>query len=219
MAVVGGLVLAISSKWNARQHDQTFSQKMVPHLRFNIGRIVGFGVLGGVLGLFGSVVQLSPFMMAVMMLIVGGVMFLLGVNLTHISPKLSSLSLSLPTGTLFAKKEADLLQSPSREFSSLHPLQGWLKTVGSGVLTFFIPCGFTFAMQLYAINTGSFRKGMAVMALFALGTLPGLIGVGSLTSIFKGKTAQIAYKVIGVLVMLLGLYNISNSYGVVATKF
>jgi heme/copper-type cytochrome/quinol oxidase subunit 2 len=36
-----------------------------------------------------------------------------------------------------------------------------------------------------------------------------------LTSAFKGKIAQIAYKVIGVLVILLGLYNIANSYGVV----
>jgi hypothetical protein len=43
-----------------------------------------------------------------------------------------------------------------------------------------------------------------------------LLGIGSLTSVFKGKIAQIAYKVIGMLVILLGLYNIANSYGVIA---
>jgi hypothetical protein len=32
---------------------------------------------------------------------------------------------------------------------------------------------------------------------------------------FRGKIAHIAYKVVGVLVILLGLYNIANSYGVV----
>jgi hypothetical protein len=61
--------------------------------------------------------------------------------------------------------------------------------------------------------------GMAVMAIFAIGTLPGLLSIWSLASIFKGKTAQMVYKIIGVLVVLLWLYNISNSYSVVATKF
>jgi hypothetical protein len=59
--------------------------------------------------------------------------------------------------------------------------------------------------------------GMIVMALFAIGTLPGLLGVGSLTSIFKGETAKIAYQAIGLLVILLGVYNISNAYGVIKT--
>jgi sulfite exporter TauE/SafE len=70
-------------------------------------------------------------------------------------------------------------------------------------------------MQLYAMSTGSFRMGALVMLLFALGTLPGLLGVGSLTSIFKGKVAKIAYQAIGMLVILLGMYNIANSYGVI----
>jgi sulfite exporter TauE/SafE len=42
----------------------------------------------------------------------------------------------------------------------------------SGALTFFVPCGFTFAMQLYAMQTGSFWMGAVVMLLFAGGTLP-----------------------------------------------
>jgi sulfite exporter TauE/SafE len=47
----------------------------------------------------------------------------------------------------------------------------------SGALTFFLPCGFTFAMQLYALSTGNFWMGMAVMAIFAIGTLPGLLSI------------------------------------------
>ncbi|MDR2416217.1 MAG: sulfite exporter TauE/SafE family protein [Candidatus Peribacteria bacterium] len=39
-------------------------------------------------------------------------------------------------------------------------------------MTFFVPCGFTFAMQLYAMQTGSFLSGGVVMLLFAVGTLP-----------------------------------------------
>ncbi|MDR0369385.1 MAG: hypothetical protein LBH96_02355 [Candidatus Peribacteria bacterium] len=42
-----------------------------------------------------------------------------------------------------------------------------------------------------------------------------MLGVGSLTSIFKGSIAKTAYQVIGILVILLGIYNISNAYGVI----
>jgi hypothetical protein len=48
--------------------------------------------------------------MAVMTLIVGVVMILLGINLTHISPKLSAISVSLPTGKFFNKKETDVIE-------------------------------------------------------------------------------------------------------------
>ena len=213
MAVVGWLVLAISSKWNKSNNKQTFGQKIIPHFWFNAWRIIWFGILWGLLWLFGSVISLSPFMMSIMTLIVWVVMIMLWVNLTHISPKLSSVSLSLPTWRLFAKKETDLLQDKNTWFRK------YLWTFSSWVLTFFLPCGFTFAMQIYAMNTGSFWMWMIVMALFAIGTLPGLMGIWSLTSIFKGKTAQIAFKAIWVLVILLGLYNIANSYSVVATRF
>ena len=57
------------------------------------------------------------------------------------------------------------------------------------------------------------------MALFALGTLPWLIGIGSLASIFTWKYAKIAYQVIGTIVLLLWVYNISTAYDVVATKW
>jgi protoheme ferro-lyase len=48
--------------------------------------------------------------------------------------------------------------------------------------------------------------------------LPGLLSIGSLTSIFKGKKAQVAYQAIWVLVILFGLFNVSNAYGVLKNK-
>jgi len=209
MAIVGGLVLAISAKQNKDHEELSFWQKIVPHLWLNIGRIVGFGILGGMLGLFGSVISVSPFVMSVMTLIIGIVMLLLGVNLTNISPRLSAISLTLPTGKLFKNNDITTAKSESGK--------RW-KLLITGALTFFLPCGFTFAMQMYAIGTGSFWMGMSVMALFAIGTLPGLLSIGSLTSIFKGKKAQVAYQAIWVLVILFGLFNVSNAYGVLKTK-
>ncbi len=205
MAIVGGLVLAISAKQNKDHDELSFRKKIIPHLWFNVGRIVWFGILGGILGLFGSVVKMSPFVMSVVILIIGVVMLLLGVNLTNISPKLSAISLTLPTGAWFKKQDIKTEKSEIKKR---------IKLLITWALSFFLPCGFTFAMQMYAIGTGSFWMGMAVMSLFAIGTLPGLLSIGSLTSIFKGKKAQVAYQAIWILVILVGLFNISNAYGV-----
>jgi hypothetical protein len=68
--------------------------------------------------MFGSVLSLSPMIMAVMTLLVGGVMVLLGLNLTNISPRLNGLSLSLPLGRWFAREEMQKLQSPTRGMKS-----------------------------------------------------------------------------------------------------
>ncbi len=215
IAVVGGLVFAISAKWNKHNENLSFKQKIVPHLRFNLGRVIWFGILGWILWLFGSVISISPFMMSVMAMLIGVVMLILGVNLSNISPRISTMSITLPTGKLFNKKETDIIE----KIWTKTQFEKYAKTFGSGVITFFLPCGFTFAMQMYAIGTGSFWMGMAVMALFAIGTLPGLLSIGSLTSIFKWKAAKIAYQAIGVLVILFWIYNLSNGYNIVKTKF
>jgi sulfite exporter TauE/SafE len=84
-------------------------------------------------------------------------MILLGLNLTNISPRLGSFSLKLPK--IFG-------QHISGEGESK-----W-STFLTGAATFFLPCGFTLAMQAYAITTGSFITGALVLAFFALGTTP-----------------------------------------------
>lgn len=48
------------------------------------------------------------------------------------------------------------------------------------------------------------------MGVFALGTAPGLLGVGGLTSIVKGSTARLFFKGSGVVVAMLAFFNISN---------
>jgi copper chaperone CopZ len=35
MAVIGGLVLAVSSKWNVHNAEKSFGKKLIPHFRFN----------------------------------------------------------------------------------------------------------------------------------------------------------------------------------------
>jgi sulfite exporter TauE/SafE len=63
-------------------------------------------------------------------------------------------------------------------------LAPWLRTPGSlsrfgfGLATALFPCGLLYAAWLQAANQGSVTAGMASMALFWAGTLPGLLAPG-----------------------------------------
>ncbi|MBI5071455.1 sulfite exporter TauE/SafE family protein [Candidatus Falkowbacteria bacterium] len=199
MALVGGLVLSLSARHAEKHPEISAKQKFVPHLYFNLGRIIGFGILGGVIGMLGSVVRPSIGTLGFMTIAVGGVMIFLGLKLVEIFPALKDKTISLP------KSIANFfgLNKEQKEYSH----KGSFIT---GVLTFFLPCGFTQAMQLYAVSTGSFSRGFLVMSLFALGTAPGLLGIGGLASVFKGKKAKIFFAATGLAVILLGWFNIAN---------
>lgn len=199
MALVGGLILAVSAKWNEEHLKASKWHRFEPHLYFNIGRILGFGLLGGLLGIFGSFVSLSPFMIGSLTVVTGLIMLSLGVKLADISPRLSRISITLPK--FFG------VDITNNDQVSKH-----LTAFSTGMLTFFLPCGFTLAMQAYAITTGSFTTGALTMMMFALGTAPGLLGVGGLTSYLSGAFAKRFFRFTGVLVVLLAVFNISNGF-------
>jgi len=199
MALVGGLVLSLSARHAELHPEISAREKFVPHIYFNLGRIVGFAALGGIIGLLGSAVSPSAGMLGFMTMVIGAVMIFLGLKLVEIFPALKDKSISLPKGI--------------SRFFGLHKEQKEYSHKGSfttGALTFFLPCGFTQAMQLFAVSSGSFVRGALIMSLFALGTAPGLLGVGGLASVFKGKRAKIFFAATGVAVILLGWFNVAN---------
>ncbi len=199
MALIGGLVLALSANHAEAHPEATKLQKFRPHLFFNLGRILGFALFGGMIGLIGGVLQPSFRVMAVLALLVGIVMVLLGLKLTELFPILDRVNITLPKfiSRIFHRKK------DGSEYSHTGAFVG-------GAMTFFLPCGFTQAMQLYAISTGSFASGALIMSLFALGTSAGLLGIGGLTSVFQNK-AKLFFMTAGVAVVLLGIVNINNA--------
>jgi sulfite exporter TauE/SafE len=204
MALIGGLVLALSARHSELHPEATPLQKFRPHLFFNLGRIIGFALLGGAIGALGSALQPSPKFLAILTLFVGAVMILLGLKLVEIFPILQKVNIALPK---FVSRMLGI-KHEEKEYSHKNAFIG-------GALTFFLPCGFTQAMQLYAVSTGSFAQGAAIMSLFALGTAPGLLSIGGLSSAFKGTKAKLFFATAGLAVILLGIFNISNASRIV----
>ncbi len=204
MALVGGFILGISARHAEKHPNATPMQKFRPHLFFNLGRIGGYALLGGILGAIGSAVQFSAGTLGVMTLGVGLVMLGLGIKLIGIFPRMEDGGLTLPKGI----SRALGIKNNNKEYNH----GGAMIT---GALTFFLPCGFTQAMQLYAVSTGSFLQGALIMGMFALGTAPGLLSIGGLTSAVKGVFAKRFFKFAGVLVISLAFFNITNGYNLI----
>jgi len=201
MALVGGLVLGISGRHAEKHPEATALKKFRPHIFFNVGRILFFALFGGILGSLGSFVQLSGFALGIMTIAVGAVMLLMGLQLIEIFPIVSRAKITLP------KSISRMLGIKNHTEEYSHRGSFVL-----GGLTFFLPCGFTQAMQLFAISTGSFLSGALVMGVFALGTAPGLLGIGGLTSLVKGIFAKRFFKFAGILVIAFSFFNIANGY-------
>ena len=199
MALVGGIVLGISARHAALHPEATPVQKFRPHLFFNAGRMASYLLLGGVIGLVGSVFRFSSPVLGTLIVLVGVVMLFLGLKLIEIFPRLKSFTLPKGLSRLFGI---------NRENQEYRHRDSFL----SGAATFFLPCGFTQAMQLYAVSTGSFTRGALIMGLFALGTMPGLLGIGGITSVIKGWFKGYFFKFAGLVVMVLGVLNISYGY-------
>jgi hypothetical protein len=79
-----------------------------------------------------------------------------------------------------------------------------------GGLTFFLPCGFTQALQLYVLAKGDFLTGALTMLAFALGTLPALLSLSAVSSFAKGALQRRFLKIAGAAVILLGIMNIQS---------
>ena len=200
MALVGGLVLAASARFVEKHPQSSTLQKFKPHLFFNLGRIISFFVFGWIIGYAGSLFQLSSTTLGLLTIAVGGIMVLLGLQLTEIFPRLNGLNFTLPKGI---SRAFGIREQTQKEYSHANSFM-------MGTMTFFLPCGFTQAMQLFAISSGNPMVGALTMGVFALGTAPGLLGIGGLTSIIKGAFAKPFFKFAGLVVIFMALFNISN---------
>ncbi|MCX6822539.1 MAG: sulfite exporter TauE/SafE family protein [candidate division SR1 bacterium] len=191
LAIVGSIVIGFSefadTNQGTRQHVKT-------QLSFHAGRVGGFFLLGGILGLIGQAIALSLTTTTILTIIVGIIVLWMGLHLLHIVPNITSLGVHLP------KKRSE------RTLTTKNPIFAPL----IGALTFFLPCGFTLSMQLIAINTGSFLRGGLAMAIFALGTVPVLFAVGLGSSYIKEKKFTLLHTIIGTLIVFFGIFMIMN---------
>jgi len=202
IAIVGGLLLSTSARFNERYPSSERLARMRPVALFVLGRIVSYTVLGGLLGVLGGVLSPSPLVTAIITAVAALYMLIMGLEMLHIAPNWMKRLLPRTSKTLSHK----IMDAEAKEH--------WGMPFLLGGATFFLPCGFTQALQLYALTTGNFWIGATMMLAFALGTAPALLALGYASNSLKGKFGKLFFQFSGALVVILGLWNIQNAFSI-----
>lgn len=198
MASAGGLLLGLTARGRAKQGSVASRRASIQvGLVFNLGRLLSYTLFGTLIGALGSVFTLSSQINGVVMILASAIMLLLGAQLLQLAPWLRALQPRLPRS--LARMLDDASGTPSKPVSFL-----------LGAATFFLPCGFTQALQIYVLSRGNAAAGALTMLAFALGTLPALLSFSAISSFFTGTVQRYVAKVSGALVLVFGLMSMQS---------
>lgn len=181
VGMCGGIMLSQSLSKESKNKFEAIE----PALLYNIGRVISYTILGGIIGALGSVFSLSITAKATMQVLAGVFMIIMGFNMAGFSA-FRKFNIKLPHAACKVKNKSG---SPFIV----------------GILNGLMPCGPLQTMQLFALGTGSAVKGALAMFMFSIGTVPLMLTFGALSGLLsKGYTKKVL-KFSGVLIIVLGL--------------
>ncbi len=164
------------------QTPSSWQQQIAFHLLLNLGRAIGYAIVGAGIGAVGSMVVASGQFAGIdsglrqAIAIITGLM-LIWFALLQLQPTFGP---KLPIlHPLLQLRWHDRL---NRVMLSLSARSRWWMPAILGGLWAFVPCGFLYAAQIKAAATGTPWMGAATMLAFGLGTLPTMLGVGVWTA-------------------------------------
>ena len=201
LAVTGGLLVSITAKYSELHPNVKGFQKFSPHIYFNLGRVIGYTILGFLIGAFGSLFTISTTATGILTIIASVVMIVLGIDLLGIFPKFSS---------FFKPRMPKSVSHKIMQKAEDTPSKGTPFFLGAS--TFFLPCGFTIALQLYVLSKGDAVLGALTMLAFSLGTMPGLLSLGAFSSFLKGTAKRYFFTIVGIVVIILGIITIQSGF-------
>ena len=202
VSMCGAFVVGYTTK-NAEKGHKGFSQ----HFVYGGAKVVSYAVIGGIFGLIGGVFAFSIGLRAGISIFAG---------LFMIAFALSMLGVGFFKRLQFNPK---FLTRWTAKTS--HNARGFYKApFMTGILSgLFIACGPLQALYLYAAGTGSFWTGFFSLAAFGLGTLPVLIGFGSLTSVISKNTTKRILQIAAILVLILGVIMLNRGLVVLGSDY
>ncbi len=197
VAMCGGINLSQCIPRGAGKAGGERRSALLPSFLYNLGRVISYTALGGIVGALGSVISLSGGFRGIVQLIAGMFMVVMGVNMLGIFPWLRRLTPRMPKA-IAGKLEAEKSVSKSPFYV--------------GLLNGLMPCGPLQAMQLYALSSGSLWKGALSMLLFSLGTVPLMFGLGAFSAVLSQKFTRKVTTVGAILVVVLGVSMASSGW-------
>ena len=217
VAMCGGINLSqcIPSKPSDKEDNTKINTKIstkintktniiMPSFLYNAGRIISYSAVGFLLGGIGMLITGGsktgvPLLLQGLLKIIAGLfMVIMGINMLGIFLFLRKFQIRFP------KKSAIKINQKKR--TEKRPFV-------VGLLNGLMPCGPLQSMQIIAFGSGNPFSGAIAMFMFGLGTVPLMLGLGSLVSALGKKYTTTVMKIGSILVVTLGLAMIFQGVG------
>ena len=169
-------------------------------LTYNVGRVISYAVLGGIVGLFGSViVKASPSVAVGIRLASGIIIILVGLRVAFDLRLLNAIE----------RAGASIWSRIAPAAKGLVPVTNLPRALGLGLLWGWLPCGLVYSVLMIAATSARPDSGAAIMVAFGIGTLPAMVmtglGAARLTEVMRKRAARLG---LGLLIVVMGLLTI-----------
>ncbi len=192
IGMCGPISLAVPIKQNSTQ------ARLKSVFAYNAGRVLMYGAIGAVFGLFGEGIALAG--MQQMASIVMGVMILLIAFIPRVARFFGPANASaFSSFTALKSSFAKLLKK--RSYSAIF---------GIGVLNALLPCGMVYLALVGAVASGEVMKGALFMVVFGIGTLPVMVALPLFGQLISPSIRAKFRKVLPVVTLCFGLLLIAR---------
>lgn len=192
IGMCGGFVLSYAAEGATSGRTSYLS-----HIVYGIGKTTSYATIGALFGFIGGAVSFTVGMRSLAMALAGAFLIIYGLSLLDAFSGLRRFHIRLPRFLLHNLSE-------KRRHTSNPLVIGLL----NGLM---IACGPLQAMYVMAAGTGSPLHGAALLAVFALGTLPVMFIFGLLSAMITANATRHFLKISGFIIMLLGAIMVNRS--------
>jgi sulfite exporter TauE/SafE len=180
--------------------------RFIPHLLYNLGRVITYTVLGGVMGAAGSFTLVAAHIAGIQK----GAMIAAGIMIIVMGLAMNGW---VPLGRVFGE-----YYNPNgivtKGFGRLSRVKSTVTYLPIGLLLGLLPCGPVYTALVASAGIGmktaepleGIIKGMIVMMCFGIGTVPALFLVAKLVDTPWLKKREIIYRIGAILMIAVGIY-------------
>jgi sulfite exporter TauE/SafE len=192
-----GMCGGIAGLFAVKLEVASLSRRVGLGLAYNLGRILGYAVLGFlVAGIGRTIAGVIPMLAGPVRLASGLLIILVGLQIAFDWRLLQFLE----------RGGATVWERIAPAAKSLLPVTSAPKALALGFLWGWLPCGLVYSALLISATSGEALNGAAVMATFGLGTLPAMLLTGLGAAELQAFMARTwARRGAGLLVVVMGL--------------